>query len=305
MKNAMLNTDSDLHNNLKIYRLITTFIRANSFRSKVLIIAFIGTHVPLFAVIGYLIVRPNQLSAMAVFILVLTATLIGTAFVLWALYHMLKPLKLSSHALESYVSEGKLIAIPDDLEGEMGGLLRNILHTLKVVEERRLILEGAATNDSLTGLGNRLYAQQQLNEISTLMSRGNPDLSIALLDIDNFKKINDQYGHAIGDEVLAAAAKTMKKILQRESDWIARWGGEEFLILLNCSLEDAQVILDKIRQSLAGCQLHFNEHLITFTVSLGLTQVKPNEPIKDSISRADIALYRAKELGRNQIAVQQ
>ncbi len=298
------NSNLDLNDSFHIYRFITRIIRVHSFRSKVFIIAFIATHVPLLAVICYILYKPNALTPAAVFILVLIATLAGAIFVLWSLHHLLKPIRLTSLALKNYLDEGQLTTIPDDLPGEMGGLLRNLKYSLGVIEQRRLALEGIAMNDTLTGLGNRLYAKQQLAQISNLLQKRTPNLCIALLDIDYFKKINDQYGHATGDLVLKAASKIMKETLQRDSDWIARWGGEEFLILLNCTLNDAEIILDRMRQSLADAKLNINLHNISFTVSLGLTELKQNESINDGIARADNALYLAKEKGRNQLAIQ-
>lgn len=304
MKKNIINKELVANNNFNVYKLITKIIRFHSFRNKVFIIAFVGTHIPLIAIIGYILYSSKQLSALSVFALALISTLVGTLLVLWSLHHLLKPITLVNLALKNYLEKGEVTSIPEDLDGKMGSLLRNLNYALTHIEDRRQLLEAIAVNDPLTGLGNRLYAQQQLKEISVLTDKQTPDLCIAMLDIDHFKKINDLYGHAVGDEVLTNAAVTMKSILKRDSDWIARWGGEEFLIVLNCSLTDAETILNKMRLALASCIIKNNQNTINYTVSMGLTQVKPNEAIKQSIERADNALYRAKQSGRNQLITQ-
>ena len=128
---------------------------------------------------------------------------------------------------------------------------------------------------------------------------------MALLDIDHFKKINDKHGHLIGDHVLREIAAIAKRSL-RESDVICRWGGEEFLLLLkNCSLEKATSIAENLRSTIAANDFSRTTDLakgrLSLTVSMGVAEYKSNESEDSMFERADIALYQAKEAGRNSV----
>ncbi|MFC1543132.1 GGDEF domain-containing protein, partial [Candidatus Neomarinimicrobiota bacterium] len=124
------------------------------------------------------------------------------------------------------------------------------------------------------------------------------DMSIIMFDIDHFKKINDTYGHEEGDNVLKMFGAKMKDII-RESDIIARWGGEEFMILaVNADLKNAQIIAEKIRADIENQQIASPTE---FTVSAGVTQFVDDDDASSLINRADRALYHAKNHGRNQV----
>jgi diguanylate cyclase (GGDEF)-like protein len=129
-----------------------------------------------------------------------------------------------------------------------------------------------------------------------LSRRNKTPISLCMIDIDNFKKINDKYGHGVGDNVLKTFAKEVKKIL-RKSDIIIRFGGEEFLVVLpNTNIDNAEILANKI------CT-HFNNlnKEVHFTVSIGIAEYKNNNSIDDLISEADKCLYLAKENGKNQV----
>ena len=125
------------------------------------------------------------------------------------------------------------------------------------------------------------------------------------MDIDHFKKINDKHGHLLGDHVLREIAAISKRSL-RESDVICRWGGEEFLLLLkNCSLEKATSIAENLRATIAGNDFSRTTDLakgkLSLTVSMGDAEYKSNESEDSMFERADVALYQAKENGRNSV----
>lgn len=121
-------------------------------------------------------------------------------------------------------------------------------------------------------------------------------MSICIIDIDNFKKINDSYGHNKGDEVLKLFAKETKSLI-RQSDILVRFGGEEFLLLLhNTNLKNAEVLANKVRK-------HFEDldYEVKFTVSIGISEYKDDKNVDDIIAEADECLYLAKENGRNNV----
>lgn len=160
-----------------------------------------------------------------------------------------------------------------------------------------------ATTDALTGIYNRrgLY---QYGEIEFQRSRRiNRPFSIVMFDIDHFKKINDQYGHAAGDQILHQLAQRCLKT-SRTTDLIGRYGGEEFVILLTeTNLEAARLIGERLRQSIMRTPFKTDAGEITITSSLGITEAKLTDTLKSLIERADAALYQAKNAGRNQVIV--
>ncbi|MBI2733242.1 MAG: GGDEF domain-containing protein [Aquabacterium sp.] len=157
-----------------------------------------------------------------------------------------------------------------------------------------------ATRDELTGLVNRRHMMEVLGQHKKRLERsGHHRFCLALLDIDHFKRINDTHGHAVGDEVLRNFAKVVQSGL-RDTDVLARWGGEEFLVLLNDTAPElANVGLERARMLLAEATLVPSLPDLKPTFSAGLAAYSLNEPLDVCIERADRALYKAKESGRN------
>lgn len=160
-------------------------------------------------------------------------------------------------------------------------------------------LTAISNHDDLTGLPNRRYMQERLKQAIAQSERNGDAFSVALVDIDHFKKINDSAGHAIGDVVLARVADSMRNSL-RDYDICARWGGEEFLMLFpSCDLPNAALLAERVRMAVAAIatdDLHPGLHL---SVSIGYTAFHSGEGIDSMLKRADDALYRAKNAGRN------
>ncbi|WP_421716703.1 sensor domain-containing diguanylate cyclase [Arcobacter arenosus] len=165
-------------------------------------------------------------------------------------------------------------------------------------------LEFQNQTDPLTKLYNRRYFSEVSNNLFKISHRDFKPLSIVMIDIDNFKNINDTYGHSIGDRVIIKLAKTLFR-LKRESDITCRYGGEEFIMLLpNTSIRGASVYSEKIRKKVEDTTVEIEEEItITFTISLGVTQIDfiNDKNIETVINRADEALYKAKKEGRNQV----
>ena len=155
--------------------------------------------------------------------------------------------------------------------------------------------------DPLTGLANRAAWSERLEyEVNTWHQQGN-SLSLAMLDLDHFKRINDSYGHLAGDKVLKIIANVLSKRL-RPTDFIARFGGEEFVLLMpDSALGDALELGERLRAAIEACPFHFKGERVTITVSIGMAQFQPGERSDLALKRADEALYRAKAAGRNQV----
>jgi diguanylate cyclase (GGDEF)-like protein len=166
-------------------------------------------------------------------------------------------------------------------------------------------IEKSAATDGLTKLLNRQAFDFVFQQAILDSERSRQPLSVALMDIDFFKKINDKHGHLVGDHVLKEIASIAKRSL-RESDVICRWGGEEFLLLLkNCSLEKATSIAENLRATIEGNDFSRTTDLakgrLSLSVSIGVAECKPNETEDSVFERADVALYQAKENGRNSV----
>ena len=133
------------------------------------------------------------------------------------------------------------------------------------------------------------------------------DLSLLMIDIDNFKQFNDQHGHLTGDEVLKFMARKTKEIV-RGRDFLARFGGEEFAVLLpHTPLSGAAVVAESIRKFFAQATLKSvttSKRLGYMTVSIGVACYRPGEPLEHLINRSDLALYSAKEMGKNRVSTE-
>jgi len=176
----------------------------------------------------------------------------------------------------------------------------------KELEFRNKELKLLASTDPLTKLYNRRYFTKTSAQILAISKRNQLDLSIIMLDVDEFKRVNDTYGHAVGDDVLIAIATTLKEFT-RESDVICRFGGEEFIILLpETNVEGAKIIAEKIRLAIKDKVVHINNTVeLKSTVSIGVSQVdlQSDKHIETSIHRADKALYEAKETGKDKVCI--
>jgi len=210
------------------------------------------------------------------------------------------------------------VAVQSLQEGAVGYLPKNKLSTEKLVETiddalkrwrqiqqsraNQEELERLANIDSLTGLLNRGAILRKLDEQIKHANRYREGLSLDMLDIDHFKKVNDQYGHLIGDDVLEKVAILVQKSI-RDVDTVGRYGGEEFIIILPMTdLSSAINIAERVRKMIEAAEMkNCKGNVFGITVSQGISIYKPGDDEHSLISRADNALYKAKRNGRNRI----
>jgi len=159
-----------------------------------------------------------------------------------------------------------------------------------------------ARTDGLTGLANRKAFDQKLDECHAKWQTTKHPFSLALVDIDFFKKINDSYGHPAGDTVLREISARLREI-NNESLMVARYGGEEFGIIFDGEVQNAASVIERLRLTIAGKLIEIDGHTISVTISAGVARVISDERIGKLVRRSDEALYSAKIGGRNRVVV--
>lgn len=261
---------------------------------------FVATHVPIISIAAY-VASGAAISAQAILVIILLATVVGTAFAFIVMRHLLLPVGELARGLKSYRIEGRiprLVKLRDDDVGRLTDEVRALINTL---EEKLNRLKRQAFSDTLTGLGNRRWLAEVVGSEIARSRREQKPLSVIVLDIDHFKSINDTFGHDAGDEVLVAIAETMKRVL-RPYDLVARLGGEEFCAFLpGTGLKEAMQIAERLREAIAALRIEtLRERRIT--ASFGVHEAHlVREQFKDMLRIADEYLYQAKGDGRNRV----
>lgn len=180
-----------------------------------------------------------------------------------------------------------------------GRLRRQRQELAAALEENREL----ASRDALTGLINRRHMLELLQLEQRRCQRGQRTMLLAQMDIDHFKSINDTYGHGVGDLALQAFAEVVRDNI-RSADLLARWGGEEFVLLLSdTDLDGALLTLNRVRLAVQRKVIHSALPGLRMTVSIGLAEHAAGESLEATLERADQALYRAKHAGRNRVTV--
>ena len=187
-----------------------------------------------------------------------------------------------------------------DLVGLLGRELGGAVRMTTLVEQANRL----ATTDPLTGLMNRRAFSNTLTAEAARAERCGASLSVLLLDIDHFKSINDRYGHPTGDAVIAQLGESIAAVV-RPYDSIARWGGEEFVVLLpNADSDNAAIVAERIRQQIERLSVTaVSGEIVRFTASVGVATRVRHESHEALIERADQAMYLAKTSGRNRVCV--
>lgn len=179
--------------------------------------------------------------------------------------------------------------------------LEQSIDTIRIEGES---LRKSLRTDKLTELGSRDYSIETLKRSLAAALDSREQLSIIMADLDHFKRVNDRFGHLVGDRVLQAIASRLSKGA-RDRDTIGRYGGEEFLFILeHTSLDDAVALAERIRQRVSADPIHVDGHNLQLTVSLGVAEARPEDDARTLLARADRALYAAKSAGRNHVATE-
>jgi diguanylate cyclase (GGDEF)-like protein len=194
----------------------------------------------------------------------------------------------------------QLIALLNDMQSQLSSLENDAAEYKKRLAEQK----HRSNRDPLTKLANRTAYEQRVEIEYLRWRRSKLPLSLAVLDIDHFKRINDTYGHAAGDKTLQVIAQAMDKIV-RSTDFLSRWGGEEFVILFpDTDTAGLSVVLEKIRRKIQAIPFKFKDEKVTITISIGATYFNNNDSPGTVFERADENLYKAKNTGRNRCVLE-
>ena len=270
----------------------TRFLFPRSFELRLLTICFVAVHIPLIACIVFSAVTWNWQADTLIVLLI--ATLVGTAAGIAAIHALLSPLTRATGMLRMIQKGERIDIVPVGGNDLVGRLLRGVEQAANESADRSDRLTDQAERDALTGVHNRRGFFSAAERALRLNRPG----VLALLDLDHFKAINDRFGHAAGDAMLAAFAQRLGEITRR-SDICARWGGEEFAVLLpGATMEQAREVMERLRTSLVRDPLPGDG---TLTFSCGLAPTADIDRLEDDARRADEALYDAKNSGRDRI----
>jgi diguanylate cyclase (GGDEF)-like protein/PAS domain S-box-containing protein len=190
-----------------------------------------------------------------------------------------------------------------DAKGQVIGAVELFTDASKVIEERKRLeaLQQAALIDTVTGVGNRRYGEMALQDRVSSLDRYGLPFGIVLADIDRFKAINDTHGHTAGDAALRMVAFTLRHSI-RSSDVVARWGGDEFLVILTgCPEHELEKQAQKMRRLVEESGTQVSTGIMKVTVSMGALPVVRADLSEKLVERADALLYEAKKRGRNQV----
>lgn len=264
-----------------------------SFTAKVCAVVILGVHLPLLAIVLHAMATHGGLSPQAgVLIWGLAATVVACTAMLFALRALLRPLFLVEDTMRRVEERGSAPALPGDYRDEAGRLMlrtnRLVLHLSDTVEENLR----TAREDALTGLLNRRGFEARVPR-----ALGGAVLKI---DLDRFKRVNDDHGHATGDAVLRHAARVILASV-RGDDVVARLGGEEFLAFLpGAGMNEAHRIAERIRAAIVA---EVRAAGTAVTASIGVAPRAPGEPVQVALARADDAVYASKAGGRNRVSL--
>ncbi|OZB72803.1 MAG: hypothetical protein B7X37_09560, partial [Halothiobacillus sp. 14-55-98] len=196
-------------------------------------------------------------------------------------------------------TEDKRLAAVESENNQMRERIAKLEASRVVLQEQLVASTQKMLRDTLTGLPNRLAFDERVALEAARMQREKTPLCLAIWDVDHFNRVNDTFGHQAGDKALHVVGKTLSQLI-RDVDMVARYGGEEFVMVLpKADLQQAFVVLERIREKLAGTAFRFKDTPLKITLSCGVAEFGVGETIESVMARADEALYRAKSNGRN------
>ncbi|MCC5607205.1 EAL domain-containing protein [Nostoc sp. CHAB 5834] len=292
----------NLSHKLYLYSFLANFgWLKKSYTAKIMLVAFLGTHVPLLTLLlSFVISNSYSLEIAArVMIIALLATLAGTAATLYALNHLLKPVILTSAALQNYLNTKTLPELPTEFADEAGTLMSDTSRTLHKLDE---LIHHIINYDDLTGLPNRDLFCERLCEIISKPENNQRLVAVFLLSIDDFTGISHGLEHETTNLLLRAVAQRLSTCI-KQTDILAHLSGDEFaLARMEIVSFESVIKLSQVLLSTLSKPFSVGGNLIHITASIGITINDLNDPnsVDQLLQQAHIALYQAKQQGRSQ-----
>jgi diguanylate cyclase (GGDEF)-like protein len=274
-------------------------------RPKTLLLVFLGAHFPLFALVAYLLFLfpGGVVEALPIVVAAFLGTWVGSAIALRAIAVLPAPVPYGSSSLRADRQHSHPAKLPSEVDEEGARIIRNmkenIIHLKKVIES----LEENAAKDPLTGAYNRKGGEERLTEDLARVSRGGESITLAVLDLDQLKEVNDRWGHQAGDVCLSQLINALESHI-REGDWIARWGGDEFVVGFWNAKEPsaAEATLQRLAEYLERNPVSLPRgQRVWVSFSAGVCTHRDGESAAELFSRTDMALIEAKRKGRNRV----
>lgn len=290
------------HNKLKFYAILSAIpVLKKHFILKITFVAFLSLFFPILVLAIFLILTDasDSFNKVTFFFIMCSISTIGIVIMLPLWIALLHPITLISEALQRFLNEKQVSQLPIDFEDTVGQLMANIQYSIEQMDIMLHTRDQASNKDSLTGLLNQQAGQEYLSRDLARSHRENVHILIALVDVDNFKSINERFGYHVGDVCLAHIAEAMANNV-REGDWIARWGEDEFLIMLwNFNHESSIVVLQRIQQYSIKTPMG---GLLEITLSIGAYEYKGETlSLEMLLVQLRKALQEAKEAGYGNI----
>ena len=285
--------------NLQFYSFLSRFRHLKSYKGKIMLVAFVGTHVPLLSLIIYFIISVSFGFEMKVRVIViaLIATLIGTAITFYALHNLLAPISFTVSALREYLSKKKIPNLPTKFTDEVGTLMADTSHTIRKLDE---VIHRMASYDDLTGLPNRILFRDRLQEALLQVESRNQLLTVILLSLDRFNNINNTLGHSAGDMLLRSAAQRLTTCVH-STDVLSRLSSDKFAVLQTnfTSLDNVTRLSQNILNTLSE-PFFLDGNKVRTGVSIGIT-ICPSDStnVDQLLENAYTTMQQAKQQGGN------
>ncbi len=288
--------------NLKTYAMLARLGFPKSYWGKVMLVAYGLLFVLAFCLLAYLFLgAPAPLPL----VLLVIATLASAAS-LWMIRSLLAPIRIATSSLKSYRDNRKVPELPVGFSDEAGRLMANVQHTVEDLDTSVRPLQRLAGTDHLTGLLNRRAGEDRLSGDLSRAKRSEGTLTVAVVDVNEFKAINDTHGHQAGDVCIRHAADVIQRNM-REGDWLARWGGDEFVMMWDTSVfASPEVVLRRINADLRESPVRLTpKSEMLLSISVGACRYSGEEDFRELLAKADAAMYEAKREGRAWVLAKQ
>jgi len=285
---------------LRLYRLLSKLRRPASYAGKLMLVAFVGTHVPLLALVVYVTLSQSESFSAAGTILAvaLAATVIGMVATLLAMHALLNPVAITSRALRRYLGEHELPTLPLGYTDQAGRLMADVQLVLRQLDEALARSRRLASTDLLTGLLNRATAEKRLaEELARAAIGGNPFV-LCFVDLDGFDRIEDAFGRDTANRAVVQVSAVLSHGVRR-GDWCARWDGGRFLMVLyGVDSNDCSLVLERIRVALGAQPLRVEDGApVALKVRGAALSPRAGDAVDALLARAETTLERARQSG--------